>query len=94
MRPESSPDGIPMLNMAKPVVTPLPTPAAPHHGPRNSVGLKGIIMGERDDVTLAGSRKATDDGFDALKEAVNEILLRQAQVTNSLFFEVVVFELN
>ena len=85
MRPKDSPDGIPMLNMAKPIVTPIPTPAAAHHGQRNSVGLKGIIMGERDDIALAGSRKATDDGYDALKEAVNEILLRQAQVTNSQF---------
>ena len=87
MRPKDSPDGIPMLNMAKPVVTPLPTPAATHQQ-RNSVGLKGIILGERDDIALAGSRKATDDGFDALKEAVNEILLRQAQVTNSHNFRV------
>ena len=72
-----------MLNMAKPVVTPAPTPVALHTGPRNSVGLRSIIMGEREDIALAGSRMASGDGFDALKDAVNEILLRQAQLINS-----------
>ena len=73
-----SPDGIPMLNLAKPVVKPdllLIDQQKPTK--RNSTGVKGFIMGDTQKKHIPGSRAEQHDGDDPLAYVVDIIVSRR-----------------
>jgi len=76
-----SPDGVPMINQAKPVAAPTVNPFDEiiKNNRRRSNGIKGIILGQRVDAAIAGSRISRTNGSDPLKFAVDTILQRREE---------------